>query len=137
MSGDDNGYSFGSDCLGRLCFRVVNPLQSQLGASETPITVTVFQRACSDMRFFKLRETVVSYSETVSAVLPLESVMYQGGAVGDEGQLSLRTHDLVPLPPPYPLSELLSGEEVVSARALMQKPSFMRPISKPIMILLS
>lgn len=132
MCRDDMGSSFGSDCLGRLCFRVVNPLQSQLGVSETPVTVTVFQRACPDMRFFKLRESLMTYADTVPFNFPMDGLAYQGGAVGDDDQLGLKSHDLVPLPPPYPLTELLAGEEVVSARALMQKPSFMRLGSKAV-----
>lgn len=110
---------------GQLCFRVVNPLRSQLGETQTPVHVLVFARAASNMQFGYLSDDIHWY-DTESDLHTYQrstSVWYQGGASGDEDLREPVIKYILPPSGEYPLKDVLMGESVRSVRALMQKPS--------------
>jgi len=113
--------------MGILHFRVVNPLRSQLGVTQTPVKVIIFARAKPNMRFGLLRDTIpLKDNEITGQVMEYARstrIRYQAGATGDEDVEGNLSYTLLDESGPYPVTEILMGEEVLSARALMQKPS--------------
>jgi len=108
---------------GRLLFMVVNPLQSQNAA--TGVDILVFARAKSNMDFQVLTDVVEFYTTggVATAFIQNNSFTYQG-ATGDEDEEEDTVVSLVPDTGSYPAPEINFGENVSSARAMMQKFSW-------------
>ncbi len=110
-------------CNGRLFFRVINPLIASNTSADT--SLLIFARAGANMDFAVPRVTSVDQLSNIQAWEYAYSQV-QGGALGDEDEHDVKTHELVASSGPYPSTELLFGEQITSTRALMQKPSLLR-----------
>jgi len=112
---------------GRIIFSVVNPLQSQNSASN--VDILIFARAKSNMNFQVLTDQIEYYTTggSASAAVQLNNFKYQG-ATGDEDEEDETVFELVPSSGEYPSAEINFGEVVNSARALMQKFTWVRTV---------
>jgi hypothetical protein len=106
---------------GRLILMVVNPLRSQ--NSTAPVDVLIFARAGGNMDFACPDCILPFYTNPGGLVLTdlnENSITYQG-ADGDEEEEETEVIDLVPSSGAYPGKDMFFGEEVKSARTMMQK----------------
>jgi hypothetical protein len=111
----------GSACNGEIAFRVVNPLTAPNVTTST--SIFIFAAADEDMKFGVPKHLDFSYDGTTPEVGPFVSTyVAQAGNLGDE-PTDVQVLTLVPKAEPYPLKDVLWGEEIDSVRALMQKPS--------------
>lgn len=112
---------------GQIIIRVVNRLTSQNATST--VDVLIFHRAGANMDFALLQNTfsypdiAVPANGYIQSDLSEAFITLQGGALGDEDNHDVTTHDLVPSSGNYPGDDILYGEKISSVRALLQKPS--------------
>jgi hypothetical protein len=111
---------------GALSIKVVNPLVAQTEAAST--SIYVFARAGKNMQFGMPRDTILVPKATPS-VFPLRTHTQlqadSDGALGDSLTVVPVVVPLVPSSGPYPSSEVLWGEDILSVRALLQKPNLL------------
>lgn len=109
---------------GVLQFRVVNPLRSQNPVDLVDISVFV---RFKNVQFAVPRSVFKWPDEEGTALIanPWEqAVELQGRAVGDgQEEEPILEVDLVPGSGPYPVTEVVAGEDIKSLRALAQRPS--------------
>jgi len=116
---------------GTLHFRVINPLVAQASTAST--SVFVFARG-KNVQFGVPRDSL-RYIDEAPLPNPLEVLLYDQvvlqakGALGDDSDLGVARTVLVPESGTYPSDKILFGEEIVSIRALLQKPSLIRMLS--------
>jgi len=109
---------------GHIMFKVINPLTSMNGAAT--IKVSIFAWADEDMRFALPRSYIPSTADpipTYSTAFPV-GFYYQSGALSKTLGTSKSTTDsvvLVPSAPVLNVANVLSGEEIISVRPLLQK----------------
>lgn len=98
---------------------VVNQLTCPVDTA--PTTVRIYARACPNMTF-GVPKSVEHWRDFTPAniIQNADIAWFPQGAVGD-GERSEISMELVPSPGPYPVTDMLWGEEFKSARALMQK----------------
>jgi len=108
-----------SASMGFLTMRVVNALVAQTEGANT--IVYVFARA-KNLQVGVPRDTIV-FAEAGSLVsAPFREGVILQGALGDETKMN-REHELVPGGGPIDASSQYFGEQILSVRGLMQKPS--------------
>lgn len=121
---------------GYLRIRSIVPITGSM--CGTTVHVLVFQRSGGNMQFsaptdlvsiegelFYAGDDVIMTPTLQSGVEEIESFTFQAGVVGADGQEIVEI-SLIPSSGNYPMKEILSGEEVVSIRALLQKPCLMK-----------
>lgn len=108
---------------GSLQFRVVNQLVSQNPVDT--LNVTVFVRFKNVQ--FAVPRTVFSWPGTEPDTIAVnqweDSVSLQGAEGDGDEQDAVSLFDLVPGEGPYPVTEVVAGEDIRSLRALAQRPS--------------
>lgn len=104
---------------GGLLFKVINRLTAPVDTA--PAYIRVYAKAEPDMRFGVPKTHDWGVAEGVLAAYPFFFTWVPQGAVGDE-DVEEEDTVLVPTGGEYPVSDLLWGEDIVSVRALVQKP---------------
>jgi ApbE superfamily uncharacterized protein (UPF0280 family) len=119
---------------GYLSFKVVNPLKSTSSTAAT--SILVFARGGPDLQFGVPRDSIVGVAPNGEGKVQYtlrEQIVFQSGSgtLGDSTTTEPIETELVPVTKLYPVGEMFFGEEVRSARALLQKPSFIGAVSFP------
>lgn len=109
---------------GSIQIRVVNPLRSQNPVDE--LNVCVFVRFKNVQ--FAVPRTTFAWPNAANDGLVYnaweDAVALQGRATGDDADTDpVLSFDLVPGSGPYPITEVVAGEDIRSLRALAQRPS--------------
>lgn len=111
---------------------VVNPLICNVSTANT--SVHVFARACGDMQFSVPRQVFKPLMDdgSLGSITDFKTgfICQAKGTIGDTDSIEANNYSLVPSGAPYPLRDVCFGEDIRSVRALMQKFSHDKYISK-------